>query len=147
MIPAGELAAIWVKRAHRGPMDPMNSATLITGRGIEGNADQGGRRQVTIIEREVWERVTAEAGGAADPSGRRANFMLDGVTLRDTRGKILRVGETLLEIRGETKPCERMDELLPGLKGVMWEGWGGGAYAQIVQGGTVRVGDEVRWEG
>ena len=39
-----------------------------------------------------------------------------------------------------------MDELIPGLKDVMWEGWGGGAYAQVIEGGTVQVGDRVAWE-
>ena len=92
----GALKGIWIKRAHRGPMDPAKSATLAVGKGIVGNADQGGRRQVTLIEREVWERVTREAGGAADPSGRRANFLLAGIALRDSRGRILRVGQTLL---------------------------------------------------
>ncbi len=38
---AGRIEAIWVKRAHRGPMDPVPSAVLVAGRGVVGNADQG----------------------------------------------------------------------------------------------------------
>ena len=48
----GELKAIWIKRAKRGPMDARERARLIAGRGIEGNANQGGRRQVTLIDLE-----------------------------------------------------------------------------------------------
>ena len=48
----GELAAIWVKRAHRGVMDAAQAAELVAGRGIVGNADQGRRRQVTLLEEE-----------------------------------------------------------------------------------------------
>jgi MOSC domain len=45
------LQSIWIKRAHRGPMDSANTGRLIAGRGLVGNADQGRRRQVTIIEK------------------------------------------------------------------------------------------------
>ena len=47
------LEAIWIKRFHRGPMDPVPSATLVAGQGIVGNADQGRKRQVTIIEQHL----------------------------------------------------------------------------------------------
>ena len=145
MSDSGTLRAIFIKRAHGGVMDPAESATLVADRGIEGNADQGGRRQVTLLELDRWNRLTKPAGRRLDPSARRANFVLQGVDLQDTRGRRLRVGEALLEIRGETKPCEQMEAALAGLKDVMWPDWGGGAYAQVVVGGVVSVGDEVRW--
>src|SRR5688572_14650166 len=106
----GRLEAIWIKRAKRGKMDPVNSAELVAGKGIVGNANQGGRRQVTIIDRDVWAERTAAVGAALDPSARRANLMISGLTLKKTRGRTLRIGECVLEIAGETKPCERMEE-------------------------------------
>ena len=51
------LRQIWVKRAHRGTMDPAERATLVAGRGITGNADRGGRRQVTLIDLERWHEL------------------------------------------------------------------------------------------
>jgi MOSC domain-containing protein YiiM len=142
----GRLEAIWIKRHRRGPMDPRPAATLVAGEGISGNTNQGGRRQVTIIEREAWERHMAVLGADVDPSARRANLMVSGLGLAGSRGRTLRIGECRLEIAGETKPCERMDEAFPGLREVMWSDWGGGAFARVLVGGTITVGDVVAWE-
>ena len=50
---SGTLVAIWRKRARRGPMDGALAGELVAGRGLAGNADQGRRRQVTLIEEGV----------------------------------------------------------------------------------------------
>ena len=142
----GELLAIWIKRAHRGPMDSRAMAALVAARGLVGNADQGRRRQVTLIERETWERLMDELGGEVPPAARRANLMLGGIRLAGTRGRILRVGDCRLRILGETKPCERMDEALPGLRRAMYHDWAGGAFAEVLDDGDIRVGDPVRWD-
>jgi hypothetical protein len=144
---AGRLEAIWVKRAHRGPMDPVASGMLEAGRGLVGNADQGRRRQVTLIEREVWETLMRGLGGEGDPSARRANLMVSGFPLARTTARTLRVGGCRLRILGETRPCERMDEALPGLRRAMESAWGGGAYAEVLDGGEISVGAAVEWDG
>jgi len=143
---AGKLEAIWIKRAHRGPMDPTTSATLIEGKGVEGSVGRSSRRQVTIIEREVWDALMKQTNASAPPSTRRANLMISGVSLADTRKRVLRIGDTRLEIAGETKPCERMEEAVPGLRAAMYPNWGGGAFAKVLSGGAIRVGDRVELE-
>jgi MOSC domain-containing protein YiiM len=139
----GVLEAIWIKRAKRGPMDPVERATLVAGRGIVGNANQRGRRQVTIIEREVWESLVGGLGSRLAPSARRANLMVSGIPLAHTRGRILRIGSCRLRVLGETKPCERMEEALRGLRDAMWPDWGGGAFAEILDDGEIGIGDVI----
>lgn len=139
----GHLEQIWIKRMRRGPMDPVAEAHLDEGQGLAGNANRGGKRQVTILEREVWEQHMARVGGALDPAVRRANLLVSGCALRESRGRVLRIGETRIRIWGETRPCEQMEEALPGLRAVMSEAWGGGAFGEVVTGGPIRVGDPV----
>jgi MOSC domain-containing protein YiiM len=141
----GRVEAIWIKRFKRGPMDAVERATLIEGKGIEGNANQGGWRQVTLIEREVFEQVGNELAMKVDPAWRRANVMVSGLSLEETRGRVLSIGACRIEIRGETRPCEKMDETCLGLRGVLSPAWRGGAFATVIRGGEICIGDLAEW--
>jgi MOSC domain-containing protein YiiM len=127
-------------------MDAQTSIELVPGRGVAGSADRGGRRQVTLLEREVWESLMTELGSDAGPETRRANVLVSGIDLRKSRGRMLRIGATRLRVGGEVKPCERMEEQVAGLRALMFPEWRGGAFAEILEGGTIAVGDTVAWE-
>ena len=142
----GKLEAIWVKRAKQGPMDANDVVELVANHGIRGNANVGGRRQVTIIEKEIWERLMEKMSGDLDPWRRRANLMVSNFPLINSRGRTLRIGNCRILIKGETKPCNQMDEALMGLREAMFPDWQGGAFGQVLDDGEIRVGDEVSWE-
>lgn len=142
----GRVESIWLKRAHRGPMDAVTSATAVAGHGLAGSVDRSRRRQVTIIARERWDAVERELGATVPPSCRRANLMVSGINFEDTRGRTLRVGSVRLAIGGETTPCERMDEAHPGLRNALRPDWGGGVFAQVLDDGVITVGDTAEWE-
>lgn len=141
------LERIWIKRRRRAPTEEVLRATLIAGSGIDGNADRGGRRQVTILSADRWAEIMAEVGAGLDPGARRANLLVSGIDLAESRGRILRVGPCELRVRGETRPCERMDEALPGLREAMRARWGGGVFAEVVTGGEIAAGDAIAWAG
>jgi len=141
----GEIVAIWIKRFKHGPMDPVTEAEAVEGGGLKNNANQGGKRQVTIIDESRWREVQEELGMDVDPRTRRANLMLRGIDLERTHGRLLRIGDCVVRIYGETRPCEQMEEAQAGLRQALAPRWRGGAFAEIVDGGTIRVGDAAEW--
>lgn len=141
-----QLTQIWIKRMHRGPMDPASSAKLVAGRGIVGNANQGGKRQVTIVSSRNWEHVTAPLGATPDPRLRRANLLVSDIDFTDAHGKVLTIGNVRIRIYGETRPCEQMEDAVPGLKNAMSVPWGGGAFGEVLDDGEIAVGDPVALE-
>ncbi len=141
----GRLEAIWIKRMKRGPMDFAEQAVMQAGEGLVGNANQGGRRQVTILERENWAELMTEVNGTLPPSARRANLLISGLSLYRSAKRILRIGSCRIRILGETRPCERMDEAWPGLQAAMSRAWTGGAFGEVLDDGEILVGDPVCW--
>jgi MOSC domain-containing protein YiiM len=137
----GRIVAIWIKRAHRGVMDAVDEAEAVAGRGLAGNADRSRRRQITIIDETAWRDASAEAGAEVDPSKRRANVMVRGINLAESRGKLLHLGDCVIRILGETRPCERMEDAQLGLRRALGSAWRAGVFGEVVEGGLLRLGD------
>lgn len=143
----GRLAAIWVKRFKGGPMDPVVAAMLEAGAGLAGNANRGGRRQVTLLEREVWEAVLRALEAGLPPSARRANLLVERLPLVRSTGRVLRVGGARVRMLGPTQPCNLMEETWPGLEEALRPDWRGGGFGEVLTGGRIAVGDALEWEG
>jgi MOSC domain-containing protein YiiM len=101
---------------------------------------------VTLVSKDQWAAVVAALGRPVDPSVRRANLLVSGIELEARRGEVLLVGACRLKVQGETRPCERMDEALQGLRAALERARAGGIYAEVLEGGVVGIGDPVRWE-
>jgi len=148
---SGKVECIWIKRSATGraghrsgsALDPVDEASLLSGKGIEGDVSFGrSTRHVTIIEKETFDRIRKVLPDA-DPAMRRANLMISGIRLEKTQGQILTVSGIRILIKGETVTCDLMDEQCPGLGEALNPHWGGGAHGIVLDDGKVRIGDEV----
>jgi len=137
---------LWIKPVRKAPMDSAQTASFVTGAGIVGCANQGGTRQVTVIEKEVFERIRMTLPDA-QPIMRRANVMVSGIRLQNTLEQVLTLGGVRLLIKGETRPCERMDAQCQGLTAALDPEWNGGVYGVVLDDGEVTVGDAVTMQG
>jgi MOSC domain-containing protein YiiM len=142
----GKLLAIWTRENWGGEMTSLDEANFVKGKGLTEDVSFGGRRQVTIIEEEKWQAVIEKLNTDLPPESRRANLMIKGINLEETKGRILKIGECRIQISGETKPCAAMDERFPGLKNALKPNWNGGAFGKILDGGKIFIGDEIVWE-
>ena len=142
---SGRVEAIWKKRSRGGLMDSVEQVNAIANKGLEDDANFGATRQVTVIEQEVFDRIKEELP-ESEPGMRRANIMVSGLKLRNMRNHVLVVGEAEILLRGETRPCELMDEQCRGLQDALDPNWYGGAHGGVIRGGAIRVGDAASME-
>jgi len=142
----GCLEAIATKAAKRAPMVPVHRAFVSIATGVEG--DFRGRqkaRQVTVLFAEDWAAAVAGLDPAASWTVRRATLLVAGVRNPRRVGDVLAVGDVRLMATGETQPCIRMDEQMPGLWDALRPDWRGGVTARVIAGGEISVGDLTRW--
>jgi len=137
----------------KGPMETVDRVAVTVAEGIHGDyrgALKPGRnkRQVTLLAAADWRAALADLGNPPiDWSERRANLLIDGLALpRETGMRIALAGGVLLEVTGETDPCERMEAVHRGLRAALTPDWRGGITTRVLQGGALAVGDEVRIE-
>jgi len=142
----GGLEAIATKAAKRAPMDPADRANVSIATGVEGDfRGKQKARQVTVLFAEDWTAAVAGLDPAAPWTLRRATLLVAGVRNPRRAGDVLAIGDVRLVVTGETQPCFRMDEQLPGLWDALRPGWRGGVTACVIAGGKISVGDKARW--
>lgn len=143
----GRLIGI-VRAAERmGPLESLERATISVAAGIEGDC-RGIKpdRQVSILFREGWEDACRDLGAELPWGTRRANLYVEGLEpIREAGGRI-RVGEVVLEVFEETRPCAVMESAFGGLRAAMRPDWRGGVLCRVISGGEIRQGDAVAYE-
>ena len=136
------ISSLRVCTGSRRPMRSVSSASFKAGHGIEGDrhaASDGARgaRQVLLMDRETIDALGLQPGDV------RENVTTTGLPLTELRaGQRLSLGdEAVVEVTGPCAPCQRMDEVRPGLQAEL-QGRRG-LLASVVRDGEVRVGDPI----
>jgi|JI8StandDraft_1071087.scaffolds.fasta_scaffold40500_2 MOSC domain-containing protein YiiM len=143
---AGRVEGIATKAAKRADMVPVDRAIVSVETGVAG--DWRGvqkTRQVTVLFAEDWARAVAGLDPAAPWTIRRATLLVSGIVNPRAAGGVLAIGDVRLRVMGETQPCKRMDEQMPGLWDAMRPDWRGGVTARVIHGGEIAVGDLAQW--
>ena len=140
----GKLLAIAVKSRDDGNMHLLDKANITKSSGVE-NDPRGKRlsRQVTVVSSESWAAVCADLGKEIPWTFRRANLLVDGISLPNSKGKKLIVGNVEMEVTFETTPCHVMDEAEKGLKDALAPNWRGGVLCRVLKEGEIKCGDSV----
>lgn len=153
MAKAGIVESIYITPQAQGQLNPVSQVRAVPGHGLEGDRyfSKTGTfspkdvpdRQVTLIESEAIEGLARDYSIELAPSDTRRNIITRGVALNHLVGREFRVGEVLLLGTRLCEPCAHLESLTkPGVRaGLIHRG---GLRAEIVVGGTITVGDELR---
>jgi len=133
----GKIAWIGIRKKRRAALDEVNEA-IIT---------KKGKRQVTLIQAEHLQAVAGllHKDTAISPFLTRRNIVVAGLNLNALKNQQFLIGEeVILEGTGYCQPCSRMEENL-GHGGYNAMRGHGGITAKVIQGGTIRKGDTIRF--
>ena len=149
VVPSGRVASL-----HLHPVEPgaavqtVDEIQVVTGKGIAGEPRYFGklsrrtglpsRRQVSLIEREqIAEHAATLDLESISPGAVRANIETTGIELAKLIGKQIQIGDAILFVYEARTPCQRMEAICAGLRGLMENGRQG-VLAEIVRSGTIR---------
>jgi MOSC domain-containing protein YiiM len=148
----GKLVGIYTTNEAAKPLEASTELEAIEGVGLDGDryASAVGtysnrpapHRQVTLVEREVIAAVNDEDGIELAENETRRNLVTEGVPLHHLIGRTFRVGDVVLLGVKSCPPCAHLEKLTrPGVRAALENR--GGLRAEIVHGGTLRIGDEI----
>lgn len=139
----GRVEEILVYPERRGAARECEEAIAVAGLGLAGDHRRNPSRAVTLLSVEAWEEAMTALGAGLPPRARRANLVVRGLDLGSLVGRRLRIGGAEMTVRGETVPCERMDQQRAGLQEALRIEMRGGVFGPVERSGRIRLGDAV----
>ncbi len=151
----GKLLAIAIARQAKGTMENVKSIEAVAGEGLMGDRYGAGsgaaqfkghrkpENEVTLIATEAIEGANDEFNYTIAHLDTRRNLLTAGVPLNDLVGKTFRVGSVLLKGLELCEPCGYLEKrTFIGIKAALKHR--GGLRCCVLEGGEIRVGDEIR---
>ena len=138
-----KLRAIALADRRRGAMARQEKTFLSDDAGISGDVRGTDKsRQVSVLFAGDWDAACAEIGQELPWTSRRANFLVNGKNPKRL-GARLKIGDVILEVTDETRPCALMERAAIGPTAAVESDWRGGVCCRVVKGGPVAVGDDM----
>jgi MOSC domain-containing protein YiiM len=146
----GAVVSLHLASVGGAPMQTTDAARAVAGRGFEGDRyfaglgtysnEPGSGRHVTLIEIEALEGLKRDYGVEIAPAQARRNIATRGAALNHLVGREFSVGTVVLRGTRLCEPCAHLERLSArgALRGLIHHG---GLRAEIVAGGTIRIGD------
>ncbi len=137
-------------------MQSMAAVKAQAGQGLEGDryanrsgtfsGQPGSGREVTLIEIEAIEALKRDYQVELEAKVTRRNLVTRGVALNHLVNREFKIGEVTLRGRRLCEPCSHLEKMTRGgvLRGLVHRG---GLRADIIAGGTLRVGDRIVFDG
>ena len=151
----GSVHSIHIAAVASEPTVSVEEARAVAGQGLKGDRYFDGKgswsktpgtgRQVTLIELETIEALERDYKITIEPGQARRNIVIRGVALNHLVGREFSVGEVRLRGLRLNEPCNHLASLTDEKvkQGLVHRG---GLRADIVSGGVIRVGDQIRVE-
>lgn len=138
----GSITNIHIARIKETPSDPVQEATALSGKGLEGDrsCSAGNVRQVLLMDKETLDEMDLIPGIIKE------NITTTGIDLTQAKaGQVVFIGDQVtMEVVGECEPCGKMDAIRPGLQERL--NHRRGMLTTVINGGPIKVGDSIRLE-
>lgn len=144
---AGRVERIVIAPAAGADTVEPRSVEALAGRGLAGDryllAEAGGsaKGNITLIERAAFDHL-ADLGLEVDESELRRNLVVTGIALNPLLGREFRIGDVRCRTTELCEPCSYIEKrTAPGVLKALVER--GGIRAEIIDSGTISIGDPV----
>ena len=141
----GQVRWLGLRPAAKSPMEIVETmeidiANSVVGDHFSGKA--GSKRQVTLIQAEHLDAVSAILEKEVLPEQLRRNIVVSGINLLSLKEQNFQIGGVVLRGTGNCQPCSRMEKNLgPGGYNAM-RGHGG-ITASVIESGEISLGDSI----
>lgn len=148
------IRSIFISEKTDAPIQFKNSATLIEGKGIEGDRYATGKglysgikkwdANLTIISEEPFLELKKEKGIFVDPKDLRRNIIVKGVNLSDFIGKEFKIGSEVICVgRDYWPPCAYIVEKTGRKEIFKYLARHCGIGVTIIKSGKIKLGDKL----